>query len=90
MIQPISLYQFADASKGVSRGKNIEFSSVAIDTRTLNQGDLYIAIKGENFDGHQFIGKAIEKGCCGFVINNDAGYIDEELEMTPYVTVDNT
>jgi UDP-N-acetylmuramoyl-tripeptide--D-alanyl-D-alanine ligase len=90
MIQPISLYQLADVSKGASMGENIEFSSVAIDTRTLNQGDLYIALKGEYFDGHQFIGKAVTKGCCGFVINNDADYIDEELEMTPYVTVDNT
>lgn len=72
-------------------GKNIEFSSVAIDTRTLNKGDLYIALKGENFDGHQFIGEAVHKGCSGYVVNNnDADLINKKLTLTPYIAVDNT
>lgn len=35
---------------------------VSIDTRTLQQGDLYVALKGKNFDGHDFIDQAFEKG----------------------------
>ena len=35
---------------------------ISIDTRTLQPGDIYIPIKGQNFDGHDFIGDAIKKG----------------------------
>ena len=34
----------------------------ATDTRTMEAGSLYFAIRGERFDGHQFIEKAFEKG----------------------------
>lgn len=39
-------------------GSNIAISGVSIDTRTLQTGDLYIAINGKNFDGHDFIPQA--------------------------------
>jgi UDP-N-acetylmuramoyl-tripeptide--D-alanyl-D-alanine ligase len=35
---------------------------VSTDTRTLQPGDLYIALKGKNFDGHDYIDQAFEKG----------------------------
>ena len=35
--------------------------SVSYDTRTLQKGQAYIALKGANFDGHTFIKKALEK-----------------------------
>lgn len=35
---------------------------VSTDTRTLNPGDMYIALKGKNFDGHDYIDQAFEKG----------------------------
>lgn len=35
---------------------------VSLDSRTVQQGDLYIALKGKNFDGHDFIDAAFEKG----------------------------
>lgn len=40
---------------------------VSTDTRTLNNGDLYIAIKGENFDGHDFLDEAYKKGAIATV-----------------------
>lgn len=41
---------------------DFRMSNVSIDTRTLSVGDIFVAIKGENFDGHDFIDVAIEKG----------------------------
>lgn len=35
---------------------------IATDTRNIQPGDVFIALKGENFDGHDFIDKAVEKG----------------------------
>ena len=40
------------------------------DTRTINKGDTYIGIKGENFDGSQFWEEAFEKGADTVIINN--------------------
>lgn len=38
------------------------FAGVSIDSRTLKKGDIFICIKGEHFDGHDFIPEAIHKG----------------------------
>src|SRR5579862_7408643 len=45
-----------------------EFSGVSIDTRTLEPGELFIAIRGERFDGAHFVAAAIEAGAGGVVI----------------------
>src|SRR5580765_7148092 len=45
-----------------------EFGNVSIDTRTLQAGDLYIAIRGDRFDGAEFAGAAIEAGAAGVVV----------------------
>jgi UDP-N-acetylmuramoyl-tripeptide--D-alanyl-D-alanine ligase len=45
--------------------------SVQTDTRKLKNGDLFFALKGENFDGNTFAKKAIEKGAAYAVIDNE-------------------
>ena len=55
--------------------------NISTDTRKLNQGDCYLPLRGENFDGHNFINKAVELGAIGyftqdkFKINKEAGFI---------------
>jgi len=70
MIDSIALSELAGKAHGVLRGESVDFSKVSIDTRTLKEGDLFIAIKGESFDGHQFISKALQSGCCAVVLNS--------------------
>jgi UDP-N-acetylmuramoyl-tripeptide--D-alanyl-D-alanine ligase len=41
--------------------------NIKTDSRTLKKGDFFWPLKGENFNGHNFIKKAILKGCSGFV-----------------------
>jgi len=48
----------------------------SIDTRTLRRGDLYIAIRGERFDGHAFVAGAMAGGACGAVVS-DASSLGE-------------
>lgn len=52
------LSEVAKQTGGVLSGEDLNISSVSIDTRSLAKGDLYIAIKGENFDGHAFVDQA--------------------------------
>jgi UDP-N-acetylmuramoyl-tripeptide--D-alanyl-D-alanine ligase len=45
-----------------------EFNGVSIDTRTIAPGDLFVAIRGERFDGAQFAAAAIDAGASGVVV----------------------
>ncbi len=44
------------------------FNSVSIDTRSLQPGALYVALRGANFDGHRFVRQAIDAGARGVVV----------------------
>ncbi len=52
-------------------GGNVRFARVATDTRTLAPGDLFVAIKGERFDGHDFVGAAFERGAVAALVADD-------------------
>jgi UDP-N-acetylmuramoyl-tripeptide--D-alanyl-D-alanine ligase len=49
------------------------FTGVSIDTRTLKAGELYIAIRGERFDGADFAEAAIVAGAAGAVVPRGRG-----------------
>ncbi|MGR8952479.1 MAG: UDP-N-acetylmuramoyl-tripeptide--D-alanyl-D-alanine ligase [Gammaproteobacteria bacterium] len=53
---------------GELTGDDRVFASVSIDTRTLQQGDLYFAIEGERFDGNDFVDQAAERGAVAAVV----------------------
>ena len=61
------LSKIAEITNSRQFGKDLLFKNVSIDSRSIKQGDLFVAIKGENFDGHDFIGQALEKGAVGIV-----------------------
>jgi UDP-N-acetylmuramoyl-tripeptide--D-alanyl-D-alanine ligase len=45
----------------------------SVDTRTLNPGDLYFALRGPNHDGHEYVRTAVEKGAAGVVVDRPMG-----------------
>ncbi|MDP8234679.1 MAG: UDP-N-acetylmuramoyl-tripeptide--D-alanyl-D-alanine ligase [Candidatus Saelkia tenebricola] len=45
--------------------------SFSIDTRTFKKGDCFIALKGTNFNGHDFISNALRKGAVGIIYDED-------------------
>lgn len=45
-------------------------TSISTDTRSLKQGDFYVALKGANFDGHVFVMDAIKKGSSGVLVSD--------------------
>ncbi|MFT7829956.1 UDP-N-acetylmuramoyl-tripeptide--D-alanyl-D-alanine ligase [Priestia megaterium] len=54
-----------------SGNKAAGIEGVSIDTRTIQQGNLYIPIKGERFNGHTFVDKATENGAVATLWNKD-------------------
>lgn len=63
--------EIIEAIKGkLAFGKPEEtFSGVSTDTRSIKPGELFIALIGENFDGHNFIETALQKGACGAIVS---------------------
>lgn len=53
--------------------QNSDISSVCIDSRKVNDGAMFIAIKGIDNDGHSYIGKAIENGAAA-IVYQDSSY----------------
>lgn len=47
------------------------FGGVTTDTRKVEEGMLFVALKGEKFDGHDFIAEAAKKGAIGAIVNKD-------------------
>ena len=43
---------------------------ISIDDRTIKKGDLFIALRGDKFDGHNFIENAIKKGAYGIIVSD--------------------
>jgi UDP-N-acetylmuramoyl-tripeptide--D-alanyl-D-alanine ligase len=50
---------------------SITFNGLSKDTRANTQGTLFIAIQGENFDGHQFVAEAYQKGAVAALVSHD-------------------
>lgn len=48
-----------------------EVKNISIDSRTVEKGDLYIAIQGENFDGHDFSKSAVENGAAAVMCHKE-------------------
>jgi UDP-N-acetylmuramoyl-tripeptide--D-alanyl-D-alanine ligase len=44
---------------------------VSIDTRTLKPGQMFVAIAGPNFDGHDFVADAVQKGASAVMVHRD-------------------
>ena len=49
-------------NKKFNHTENIEFQKISIDSRKISSKVFFIPIVGENYDGHNFIGEAFEKG----------------------------
>ncbi|HUL73362.1 MAG TPA: UDP-N-acetylmuramoyl-tripeptide--D-alanyl-D-alanine ligase [Vicinamibacterales bacterium] len=48
------------------------FAGVSIDSRTIAPGALFVALRGDRFDGHAFVGAAVERGAAGVLVSAPA------------------
>lgn len=65
----MQLTEVAHVIQGNLQGENLHFSAIATDSRKLNSGEVYVALVGENFDGHHFIKEVETKGAVAAIVN---------------------
>ena len=67
MIPKYTLKEISKVAGGVLVGKDLPIEDISIDSRQIKEGNLYVALKGNNFDGHNFIDEALYNGASAFV-----------------------
>src|SRR3989449_10049380 len=81
----LSLEEISKAVGGTLDGPgNVKVRGYSIDTRTLNPGELFFAIKGPRFDGHEFLEQAIEKKAAAAIVE------EERVSAHPTIRVKST
>ncbi|HBE97505.1 MAG TPA: UDP-N-acetylmuramoyl-tripeptide--D-alanyl-D-alanine ligase [Verrucomicrobiales bacterium] len=84
-----SVQQLASAMNGFlqqGRGDFIVTCGVSTDTRSIQKGSLFVALRGENFDAHNFLRQAVEGGAGALLVQNG----DNLPEGVPVILVDDT
>lgn len=61
--------QAATSGVLIRRGKTALFGRISTDTRTIEPGDVFVALKGENFDGHEYLKVAVKKGAAAVIVH---------------------
>jgi UDP-N-acetylmuramoyl-tripeptide--D-alanyl-D-alanine ligase len=72
-MNPLSLAQIAKLAGGSisADDTSLMVSRVSTDSRTLQDGDLFVPLRGENFDGHKFVAQAAERGALGAMVEEN-------------------
>jgi UDP-N-acetylmuramoyl-tripeptide--D-alanyl-D-alanine ligase len=67
----LSIFQLAKfAGANVSAGdRNVLIDKISTDSRTLKRGELFVALRGETFDGHKFVETAARAGAAGAIVD---------------------
>ena len=71
-MEPLYVNEIVGATKGklVKGDPTFQIKGISIDSRSIKKGDLFIAIKGDNFDGYDFIDNAIKSGASGIILSS--------------------
>src|ERR1044072_944063 len=72
-MESLTLNKIAQLAKGqLAQGDGAQIiARISTDSRTLQPGDLFVPLRGENFDGHRFVQQAIERGASGAMVEEN-------------------
>mgnify|MGYP001590598455 CR=1 FL=1 len=85
----MDLQEAARGAGGEARGANARFAAVASDTRTIKEGALFVALRGERFDGHEYIAAARARGAVAAMVDRRAPSASSDSPL-PLLVVDDT
>lgn len=91
MMNALSLRAIAAELNCQYSGADVAIGRINTDSRTIQRGDLYIALRGERFDGHAFVNDVAQKGAGAAIVNADAVIANKSSENNlPQLRVDDT
>ena len=81
----LSRILLATGGRFICGATRASFRLISTDTRTVQPGDLFLALVGDNFDGHDFVFEAVARGAAGVIVSRPV-----ELTTVPVVQVPDT
>jgi UDP-N-acetylmuramoyl-tripeptide--D-alanyl-D-alanine ligase len=78
-MQPLWTAAAAAAATGGRNSADWRATGVSIDSRTLVAGDLFVALRGPNHDGHDFLGEALARGAAAAIVDREPGDLPATL-----------
>ena len=87
-MEKISSEDIVRVTFSTSKIVHTEITNVTTDSRKAANGSLFVAIKGENFDGHNFVKTAIENGCELVIVSHLVSDVDECRQIVVKDTVE--
>ena len=81
----LSRILLATGGRFLSGSTRAAFRLITTDSRTVQPGDLFLALVGENFDGHDFVMEAVAKGAAGLIVSRPV-----EITTVPVIQVADT
>jgi len=60
---------------------SLEVTGISTDTRSLTSGSAFVALRGESFDGHEFVNQAIAKGAIASIVDTPVPYPGLQLQV---------
>lgn len=67
-----------------------QFTGVSIDSRSIGSGQLFIALKGQRVDGHDYVAAALDRGAAAALVNTDSDVLAILEQSAPVVSVADT
>ena len=67
----MSVAETATALAGRASGADVRFCGVSTDSRSIGRGELFVALRGERFDGHDFLATAATRGAAAAMVDRD-------------------
>src|SRR5258706_540021 len=67
-LTPLTLAGVARCGEGRLVGEDCVFECISTDSRTAPAGALFVALRGDQFDGHEFASAAALRGACGLLV----------------------
>jgi len=85
----MSIVDAAQAVGGQAHGAPARVTSVSTDSRSIEAGALFVALRGERFDGHEFIQAARARGAAAAMVDEASGLAARQSGI-PCIAVDDT
>jgi UDP-N-acetylmuramoyl-tripeptide--D-alanyl-D-alanine ligase len=77
----MSLSKAAAAINANLIGDDVVFNGCSTDSRTIENGNLFIALSGENFDGHDYVSVAEERGASSLMLEKEVNHVKPVLQV---------
>ena len=84
----MTLQAAALATRGSATHGDREFVGVSTDTRSIAAGELFVALKGDNFDGHEYVRQALAQGAAAGMV--ETAWAQAQHDELPLIAVQDT